>query len=752
MKKNGQIYIKMFLSYMVILCVPIIISVFLYQYTYNIVRQQAEYYSGNLIETVRSSCDRELRYYQSFLHQLKLDPTVKVLLNGNNYDSPDAYWNFYQMKEKIVSMHSAMRDDAAYCPDIFVYLKNIDKIICTKSPMNYEDYCDSIVLMDDELKAELFSFLEESNSGDLFMVAEEDEEYILMAEPVINSKNKSSIIVGIWLNTEALSMQTQSVDWSGGMDWIMLDSNNKLLRTQNYLKGTEIDFEKLNYTEEQEIIIGTKKYLVKNIASEVYDGRYMLFTPSVLVNHTANKIRDFHLVSLVIVLLSGLLGTKIAMKVNYSPIKNLMDFFIKGNKEQKIENEYQYLQKQISLLFEKNDSAVESIQKSKKTIRNYSFEKLLTSSSTKTMDSEYAKEIYEKFANGKNIVLLFGIKEQAKGELAEEEIVLESQLKRFIMANVLAEGIGEFFEQETQETEENVIMIVHVGEKENEYLQSIVVKMLNFISDKFKFDVYAVEGGSYIGIDGIRHSYLEACQAERFGVDLNESYIRYDEIKDRTMRKYQYTFEIEEQIIGAIRGHNANLANSFIDNILERSFGNKAETTSELLTCLLYDIFTTLLKASEDLGLNLSRLMMVNHILANASLDEIRNYFHKIVEELCEDKEETITAQGQEVCLKVLAYIRDNFTDMDLNISQIALQFHMTPAYLSIVFKKQTGESILDVIRNMRIDYAKKLLEEGLSVAEVSEKAGFRESSTFIKVFKNSVGVTPGQMRKVGKK
>ena len=76
----------------------------------------------------------------------------------------------------------------------------------------------------------------------------------------------------------------------------------------------------------------------------------------------------------------------------------------------------------------------------------------------------------------------------------------------------------------------------------------------------------------------------------------------------------------------------------------------------------------------------------------------------------------------------------------------------MTPAYLSIVFKKQTGESILDVIRNMRIDYAKKLLEEGLSVAEVSEKAGFRESSTFIKVFKNSVGVTPGQMRKVGKK
>jgi two-component system response regulator YesN len=73
----------------------------------------------------------------------------------------------------------------------------------------------------------------------------------------------------------------------------------------------------------------------------------------------------------------------------------------------------------------------------------------------------------------------------------------------------------------------------------------------------------------------------------------------------------------------------------------------------------------------------------------------------------------------------------------------------MTPAWVSATFKKQTGKSLLNAIKQVRIQSAKKLLLEGYSVLEVTKMTGFRESTTFIKIFKAGTGVTPGQYRKM---
>ena len=48
----------------------------------------------------------------------------------------------------------------------------------------------------------------------------------------------------------------------------------------------------------------------------------------------------------------------------------------------------------------------------------------------------------------------------------------------------------------------------------------------------------------------------------------------------------------------------------------------------------------------------------------------------------------------------------------------------------------------------VRITKAEQLLKQGSSVTETAEKVGFRESGTFIRVFKKYMGVTPGQLKK----
>ena len=98
----------------------------------------------------------------------------------------------------------------------------------------------------------------------------------------------------------------------------------------------------------------------------------------------------------------------------------------------------------------------------------------------------------------------------------------------------------------------------------------------------------------------------------------------------------------------------------------------------------------------------------------------------------------------------MLDYVKDNFQNPDLNISMIALHFHITPTYLSLLFKEQIGGSLLEQINTVRVEKAKSFLLEGRTVAEVAEKTGFRNSNTFIRVFKKMTGITPGQLKNKG--
>ena len=128
----------------------------------------------------------------------------------------------------------------------------------------------------------------------------------------------------------------------------------------------------------------------------------------------------------------------------------------------------------------------------------------------------------------------------------------------------------------------------------------------------------------------------------------------------------------------------------------------------------------------------------------------MKQRFRELTEEICKKivERQKETSQDQTLSKKVQEYIMENYQDPDLNISITSQHFDLTPAYLSSVYKKQTGKSLLEYINMVRLASAEKLLEQGYSVVEVAAMAGFRDSSTFIRVFKKKKGMTPGQVKK----
>jgi AraC-like DNA-binding protein len=98
---------------------------------------------------------------------------------------------------------------------------------------------------------------------------------------------------------------------------------------------------------------------------------------------------------------------------------------------------------------------------------------------------------------------------------------------------------------------------------------------------------------------------------------------------------------------------------------------------------------------------------------------------------------------------KVKQYINENFRNPNINISITSLRFGMNPAYLSAVFKEETGLSLLEYINTLRIEEGKKLLAAGHEVTDTAGQCGFHGSGTFIRVFKKLTGLTPGQYREM---
>ena len=105
----------------------------------------------------------------------------------------------------------------------------------------------------------------------------------------------------------------------------------------------------------------------------------------------------------------------------------------------------------------------------------------------------------------------------------------------------------------------------------------------------------------------------------------------------------------------------------------------------------------------------------------------------------------------------IIAHLNEHYRD-DIGLDSVAATFRMHKVYLAKVFKIETGLSVNEYIRNLRVEEAKRMLErDGVRVSEVVSLLGFNNPQTFYQLFKRQTGMSPGdykqrmEMRRVQK-
>ncbi|MNN25952.1 HTH-type transcriptional regulator YesS [compost metagenome] len=96
---------------------------------------------------------------------------------------------------------------------------------------------------------------------------------------------------------------------------------------------------------------------------------------------------------------------------------------------------------------------------------------------------------------------------------------------------------------------------------------------------------------------------------------------------------------------------------------------------------------------------------------------------------------------------QVYEYVNKNYAN-EISLSEMANSLHLNYTYLSSYFKQRTGENLTSYISRVRTDKAKELLlDQALSVSEISRITGFSDHNYFSKVFKKMTGMTPIEYR-----
>ena len=92
---------------------------------------------------------------------------------------------------------------------------------------------------------------------------------------------------------------------------------------------------------------------------------------------------------------------------------------------------------------------------------------------------------------------------------------------------------------------------------------------------------------------------------------------------------------------------------------------------------------------------------------------------------------------------QTLQYIFYNFRKK-ITMQELGEKAHVSPNHLALLFKQSTGTTCMQMIADLRLQYAAKLLENpNLNIETVSTQSGFSATSYFISVFKTHYGITP---------
>lgn len=731
-------------SYLMVLAVPLVLCLLLYWQSYRTIRAENEAMYTSTLKQVGIDMDAYLTEVQQILNQMLLDTTLQRAARIGPDTDPADQLKLVQAMNELTRLHLSHPNAA----NLFLVLNRTNRVLSTVSgTMEQELFCQTYYPSERFTTQQFQEYMRQPHhQWDMILLdCDNGKSYLLFSRSSFGQSGGTAdatavVAVDLALLNERLSQFT----WDPQLNFYAVHPDGTVVCHT----GTDVPLDIA--PEDLQPFEGFRRtasggracsMMVRGSASSAW--QYILLVSDSLLAQSARRIQVYTLLGLLVCMAVSLaLSMRLAHR-SYHPLMRLMGYFSaqKDAAPPQLANEYAQLEAYVQHFFEKRSQEQHALWNSQQSLQKYRLYTLLERPGRADLAGTMGGGLLPQ-ANA-YLVVVFTIPQLQ--EPAQEPIGFD--LLQFAVANVFEEVAGAHFPAAVTNTGEGVAAVLGLKDTAAPLpaqLEEDIQFTQQTILDHFHLVVSAAAGAAHRELSGIHYSYLEALEAASYlNVGDPSDFVAYTDIQD-AQSSYALSLEEERRLIALLNAGAGQEAQA----LLEQLFAEQPMQSAGVLRCLAYDVVSALNKGAGLAGVGGVSVGELAE-LAHCPPEELPARLQRQAALLCakvRQQAQEATPNGQ-LCDKMRAYIAENYGSPDLNISMVGAHFDRTPAYLSAIFKKETGMSLLGYITQVRLDAVKALLLQGQPIARIAEQTGFRDSGALIRVFKRSTGMTPGQYR-----
>ena len=255
--------------------------------------------------------------------------------------------------------------------------------------------------------------------------------------------------------------------------------------------------------------------------------------------------------------------------------------------------------------------------------------------------------------------------------------------------------------------------------------------------------------GSLTNIGSSVHSALNALGYR--AVTGSGGLIYIHDVEPANHGKLQFDSRTESELIAAVKFGPEAKIRSVIADIVGKM--EDARVHYRQYQAYVLAVINALTQLSQQYDLRISDMFGVEtdyfEILTKVEkMENLRQYLTGVALKLNEAMEEERSNTTKNVIREAKQYILENYQDPDLSVEKICRHLHLSPAYFSTMFKKETGQAYIAYLTDVRLNRAVELLmTTDDKTYIIAEKVGYPEQNYFSYVFKKKFGVSPTKYR-----
>ncbi len=250
----------------------------------------------------------------------------------------------------------------------------------------------------------------------------------------------------------------------------------------------------------------------------------------------------------------------------------------------------------------------------------------------------------------------------------------------------------------------------------------------------------------------ICHSFEGAVNALHYRAIMGNKVIYIEDMEPDFSKSLQWDEESQKQLLSAIKFEGEESIRRAVTEIMEQ-FGKARLPMNQYhiyMTVLLSELFKMVRSYQLDMdsvfGSDFTGSFQMRDY---ESLGDIKNWLFGICIQLNKRIQRERMDSAKLLAEKTKQFVQEQFHNSELSVELMCNHLHVSPAYFSTIFKRETETNFITYLTNVRLEEAMKLLETTDDKTYIiSQKVGYMEPNYFSYVFKKHFGMSPSQYRR----